>query len=344
MSLAGPDRNADLRQVLRPYRAKNDGFAVGLFAADCAMYAASTAIATSHAPVILRAAAALCAGVLLAMLFVVGHDACHGSFTSRRWLNSLIGRVVFLPTLTPFSTWELSHNHTHHIYTNLKLCDHVWTPLTKAEYDALPRWRRKLERIYRHPLGLALYYPLEIWRKRLFFPSRRYVRPLKSVYIADSAACALFFLLVFALIVRQGAPALVFAMAGPYVVWSWLMRWALLAQHTHPDVPWFDDPREWRAAQAQTRVTVHVIAPRPLNFLLHRIMEHTAHHLDVTVPLYQLSAAQAAVEQAYEEVIVEHWTPRSFVAHIRACKLYDYARRQWLDFDGNPTSASTFWK
>jgi hypothetical protein len=67
-------------------------------------------------------------------------------------------------------------------------------------------------------LGLALYYPFEIWRKRLFFPTGRYVRPLKSVYIADSAACALFFLLVFALIVRHGLPALVFAMAGPYAV------------------------------------------------------------------------------------------------------------------------------
>src|SRR5580693_8438110 len=119
MTLAEPDRNAELRQVLRPYRVKHDAFALGLFAADCAMYAASTAIAASHAPVILRTAAALCAGVLLAVLFVVGHDACHGSFTSRRWLNSLIGRVAFLPTLTPYSTWELSHNLTHHVYTNL---------------------------------------------------------------------------------------------------------------------------------------------------------------------------------------------------------------------------------
>ena len=31
-------------------------------------------------------------------------------------------------------------------------------------------------------------------------------------------------------------------------------------------------------------------------------------------------------------------TPLSFIEHLRTCKLYDYTRQQWLDFDGNPTS------
>jgi len=329
-----PDRNSRLRQVLRPYRAKADVFALGLFAADCAMYLGCTALAAAHAPVLLRFLAGLAAGVLLAVLFVVGHDACHGSFTSRRWLNMAIGRIAFLPTITPYSAWELSHNLTHHVYTNLKPLDYVWTPLSKREYDALPGWRRKLERIYRHPLGLALYYPVEIWWKRLLF------RPFKLKYLADSALCAAVFALAFSLIARQGLSAVLFAMAWPFTVWSWLMSWALLAQHTHPRIPWFDNERTWRAAQAQGAVTVHVVAPGPLNFMLHRIMEHTAHHLDVTVPLYHLAAAQADLERQCADLIVERWTPRSFIDHIRACKLYDYARRQWLDFDGNPTSAA----
>jgi omega-6 fatty acid desaturase (delta-12 desaturase) len=326
------DRNARLRQMLRPYRAKSDAFAVALFTADCAMYGIFTVIAAGNAPALIRFAAGTAAGVLLAVLFVVGHDACHGSFTSRRWLNLGIGRLAFLPTLTPYSTWELSHNLTHHVYTNLKQFDYVWRPLSRAEYDALPEWRRRLERVFRHPVGLALYYPLEIWWKRLLFP------PGKRIYMVDSAVCVVVFLLVFGMIARSGLAAVLFAMAWPFAVWNWLMSWALLAQHTHPDVPWFDDEREWRVAQAQTRVTVHVNAPRPLNFMLHRIMEHTAHHLDVTVPLYHLAAAQAELERECDDIVVEHWTPRSFLQRLRACKLYDYTRRQWLDFDGNPTS------
>ena len=332
------DRNARLRQILRPYRAKSDAFAIALFVADCAMYGICTAIAAGRAPMLIRFLAGTAAGVLLAVLFVIGHDACHGSFTSRRWLNLSVGRIAFLPTLTPFSTWELSHNLTHHVYTNLKQLDYVWTPLSKREYDALPKRRRRLERVYRHPVGLALYYPIEIWWKRLFFPSRRCVQPRRKIYFADSALCAGAFLLGFGLIAGNGLAAVLFAMAWPFAVWSWLMSWALLAQHTHPEVPWFDDESQWRAAQAQTRVTVHVIAPRPLNFLLHRIMEHTAHHLDVTVPLYRLAAAQEELERECADIVVEHWTPRSFLQHLRVCKLYDYTRRQWLDFEGNPTS------
>src|SRR6266446_2108128 len=333
MAAAGQDRNAHLRQILRPYRAKADVFAVSLFAADCAMYAICTVSASAHLGWFVRFLAGTAAGVLLAVLFVVGHDACHGSFTSRRPLNAVIGRLAFLPTLTPFSTWELSHNLTHHVYTNLKPLDYVWTPFSKAEYEALPAFRRKLERIYRHPVGLALYYPVEIWWKRLLF------QPGKRIYMADSALCVGTFLVAFGLIARNGFPAILLAMVWPFAVWSWLMSWALLAQHTHPDVPWFDDERQWRAEQAQSRATVHVIAPGPLNFLLHRIMEHTAHHLDVTIPLYRLASAQAELERECASLVVERWTPRSFVENIRACKLYDYARRQWLDFDGNPTSS-----
>ncbi len=181
MSLAAERRPVDLRQALRPFRMKYNGFAVYLFLADFAMYAAATALAASPAPVVLRVFAGFCAGVLLAVLFVIGHDACHGSFTSRTRLNKMLGRIAFLPTMTPYSTWELSHNLTHHVYTNLKPYDHIWRPLSRAEYESLPPWRRKLERIYRHPLGLALYYPVEIWWKRLFFPSTRRIGEWKII-------------------------------------------------------------------------------------------------------------------------------------------------------------------
>ena len=338
MTFAGQDRNAQLRQILRPYRAKSGAFAAGLLAADFAMYAIATAAAAAHAPFLIRLVAGTAAGVLLAVLFVIGHDACHGSYTSQRWLNHIIGRIAFLPTLTPFSTWELSHNLTHHVYTNLKQLDYIWTPLSKREYDALPAWRKKLQRIYRHPVGLALYYPIEIWWKRLLFPTPRYVKPVKEIYIADSLLCAVVFLVSFTLIARNGALAVFLAMAWPFAIWSWLMSWALLVQHSHPDVPWFDDERQWRAEHAQAQVTAHVVAPGPLNQMLHHIMEHNAHHLDVTVPLYRLRAAQEELERECADIVVERWTPRSFMAHLRTCKLYDYTRRQWLDFAGNPTS------
>ena len=45
--------------------------------------------------------ASLVAALWIARLFVIGHDACHGSYTPNKTLNKWIGRIAFLPSLTP---------------------------------------------------------------------------------------------------------------------------------------------------------------------------------------------------------------------------------------------------
>ena len=41
----------------------------------------------------------------------------------------VIGRLVSMPSLTPYSLWDLGHNVVHHGYTDLKDFDFVWQPL-----------------------------------------------------------------------------------------------------------------------------------------------------------------------------------------------------------------------
>jgi acyl-lipid omega-6 desaturase (Delta-12 desaturase) len=73
--------------------------------------------------------------------------------------------------------------------------------------------------------------------------------------------------------------------------------------------------------------------------LLFDIMEHPAHHTDSMIPLYRLSAAQRDIESAAPPGgIVQRWTPAFFLHTLACCKLYDYERHAWLDFDGNVTS------
>src|SRR4051794_32970211 len=162
-----------IRDQLRLRREKSTGVALGIFAVDLLLYV----VATWGAIVWQSWLLGLVAGGAIAMLFVVGHDACHGSFTASRRLNGWIGRIAFLPSLTPFRSGELGHNQTHHVYTNLKPLDYVWMPFSREEFDALPWWRRGLERAYRTPLGVGLYYAVEIWGRRLIVPpTRRCVR------------------------------------------------------------------------------------------------------------------------------------------------------------------------
>jgi omega-6 fatty acid desaturase (delta-12 desaturase) len=76
--------------------------------------------------------ASLVAALWIARLFVIGHDACHGSYTPNKTLNKWIGRIAFLPSLTPYSLWEIGHNLAHHGFTNLKGRDYVWTPYSRV--------------------------------------------------------------------------------------------------------------------------------------------------------------------------------------------------------------------
>ena len=78
--------------------------------------------------------ASLVAALWIARLFVIGHDACHGSYTPNKTLNKWIGRIAFLPSLTPYSLWEIGHNLAHHGFTNLKGRDYVWTPYSPSEF------------------------------------------------------------------------------------------------------------------------------------------------------------------------------------------------------------------
>jgi omega-6 fatty acid desaturase (delta-12 desaturase) len=82
--------------------------------------------------------ASLVAALWIARLFVIGHDACHGSYTPNKTLNKWIGRIAFLPSLTPYSLWEVGHNLAHHGFTNLKGRDYVWTPYSPPNSRACP--------------------------------------------------------------------------------------------------------------------------------------------------------------------------------------------------------------
>ena len=68
-------------------------------------------------------------------------------------------------------------------------------------------------------------------------------------------------------------------------------------------------------------------------------MDHAAHHIDPRIPLYELPESQQMLEeQAPDHTIVQRLTWRKYLRICRECKLYDYRGRQWLDFEGSPTT------
>ena len=58
-------------------------------------------------------------GLILASIgFNVMHDACHGSYSSRKWVNELMGLTINALGGNAF-IWKFKHNIIHHTYTNV---------------------------------------------------------------------------------------------------------------------------------------------------------------------------------------------------------------------------------
>ena len=70
-------------------------------------------------------------------------------------------------------------------------------------------------------------------------------------------------------------------------------------------------------------------------------MEHTAHHVDMSVPLYNLKAAQNRLEELMpNRIVVQSFSWQWYFDVARTCKLYDFEKKTWLDFDGNKLAGS----
>ena len=334
-----------LRHALEPYARRSTGLASLLFLASLAVYVAGVAGAVALDATLARLAAGVLAGSAIASLFVIGHDAAHGAFTDGRRLNALIGRVAFLPALHNYSLWQVHHNRLHHRLTNLKGFN-SWSPLTKAEYDALPGWRRAVERLYRSPLGFAPYYMIERWWKHKFLPGRHERRP--AIWL-DAALLTVFLAAFVTLLAALGhglgtgaAASVLWGFAVPFLVWNAYMGATTYIQHTHQRVAWFEALSEWRRLDGQQESSVHLVVPRWYGLISHHIMEHPAHHVHPKVPLYRIAAAQRRLNELLgERAVIQRFSPRYLLTTMARCKLYDFRRHCWLDFAGRPTSDCT---
>lgn len=283
-------------------------------------------------------------GLAGSQLFVIAHDACHGSLTSSRMFNALIGRMAFIPSIHGYSLWAYFHNGLHHNFTNLRGCDFVWTPFSPADFNRLSAIRRFMEFIYRNPTGsgFGLYYVLELWRRKLVWPSRGVPRSVAASAYVDAATVVAAWLLVGAATaflcnldaVRFLGRTGLFAVIS-FMVISWAIGFVVFFNHTHPQLKWYECAARWRQEFSQEAGACHVTFLGIWRQLLPSVvMNHALHHLDTRIPARNLKAAEAYLESSTGTRFVSwQWTPRRHYSIVKQCGLYDYAEQRWIGLD-----------
>ena len=179
----------------------------------------------------------------------------------------------------------------------------------------------------------------------MFFPSKQYMPAQRKEFSRDSVialATAILWIagLVFAALATKQSIWLVtvFGFVIPFLIWNLLIGLVVYLHHTHPAVQWYNDKDSWAAASPFVSTTVHLTFPLGFGGLLHHIMEHTAHHVDMSLPLYCLKRAQLLLEKTLpDKIIIQRFSLRWYMDTARRCKLYDFERGCWTDFQGSPT-------
>jgi acyl-lipid omega-6 desaturase (Delta-12 desaturase) len=282
------------------------------------------------------------AGLAISALFILGHDAAHGSLFSSSRLNYLIGQTCMLPSLHIFEMWCYGHNRIHHGHTTREEMDYVWHPTTPADYAGLSPARKLAHRLKWSALGGGIYYLWDIWwRQMILFQAPEKMRDDAR---RDRSVVAGFFALASAALAWAGyafygsaSGALwmwVKVFGVPFLLWNYSIGIAVYVHHISPNIAW-RQRRSWDKFGGQMEGTTILHIPPVLNFFYHNIFLHVPHHVDMRIPFYQLPIATEALRKHYGSVVHERrYRLRDYFATTRCCKLFDFEQGIWYDYRG----------
>lgn len=220
-------------------------------------------------------------------LFIIQHDCGHGAFFRSRAANNVLGSLLGVITLTPYTYWRRTHAIHHATSGNL---DHRGlgdiTTLTVDEYLALSRWGRLRYRIYREPLILFFVGPVWEFMLRLRLPLGTpwsWKREWASVLWTNLALAAVIAVMwtTIGLKAFLAVQLPITLLAGSAGVWLFYI------QHQFVDTYWERDDC-WNYHTAGLEGSSYYDLPAILHWFTGNIGVHHVHHLSSRIPNYRL--------------------------------------------------------
>ena len=313
---------------------------VGLFVRDVVIYIALLAVAASTDTWYILIPVYVLLMMNLVGLFIIGHDAAHGSLTASNKLNDLIANLAMLPGLHMSEIWKYGHNRIHHGRTVNQVFDFIWHPYTAEQYNQMNSFQKLRHKFEWGPLGSGMYYLREIWWNRtiLFKPPKSIETKVRlsklmltAVFIIGSYFSAKHGLETYG--TMAGALWMwIKLVALPFYLVNHAIAWAVYVHHISPEITWHRR-KEWDPFKGQVQGTTIFRVSKIANFFLHNIFEHVPHHVDARIPCYHLiEASDAIVKHFPEDAQVEKLNWNKFKRFNEACKLYDFDNHCWQSY------------
>lgn len=121
--------------------------------------------------------------VLVSIAFNVMHDACHGSFSSRKWVNEIMGLTMNALGSDAF-LWKIKHNIIHHTYTNVDGVDDDMSKSPVLRMCPQQKWLpvHRFQFLYMFVLySLSTFFWLLIFDFQRYFNRKLYTTPISKI-------------------------------------------------------------------------------------------------------------------------------------------------------------------
>lgn len=236
------------------------------------------------------------AAVMTMRLFMLQHDCGHGSFFSSQRANNIVGGILGVLTLVPYSYWRRTHAIHHASSGNLDArgLGDVDT-LTVREYLARSPWQRLRYRVYRHPAVMLTVGPIWLFLIKHRLPldiPRTWTREMTGVQLTNLALVGVIALLSYLV----GFENFLWIQVPIWLVAGSLGVYLFYVQHQYEDTYW--RYREaWNYYAAGLEGASHLTMPKLLQWATASIGLHHIHHVASRIPNYQLQRAQDAIPE-----------------------------------------------
>lgn len=227
----------------------------------------------------------IAAAGFMVRLFILFHDCTHQSFVASGKWNDFIGTVLGILVFTAYEPWKKEHSIHHSSVGNLdkRGVGDIWT-LTIDEYEALPKHKRFLYRLFRNPAFLFTVAPVFLFTVLQRLPKKTATKKeVKSILLTNTI------LLVYAAVM-----SMTFGL-GTFLLYQILIIaiasssgvWLFFVQHQFEDVYW-EASGEWDLLDAALKGSTYYKLPAVIEWISGYIGYHHIHHLNARIPNYNL--------------------------------------------------------
>ncbi|KAF9511027.1 hypothetical protein BS47DRAFT_1373161 [Hydnum rufescens UP504] len=260
-------------------------------------------------------------GLAGAALFLLGHDAGHGTLSENKLINHTIGFIAHTVIFNPYFSWRHTHN-LHHKFNGSMERDEAYVPLTRSSFGMAPEKVMKpndyqeilgetplwtlCRMLVMQGLGWQWYLTLNVWGNPIYPLGTNHFLPSSPLFRKSDRLPVIISnvgMLAWAAVLCRWIYVTSFTTYIKYYFIPYILtnHWSVMfsfIQHTDPTIPHFRG-ETWTFLRGAAGTIDRPLLGWMGRFFLHNVAhDHVAHHFFSTVPFWNVPELSKHVRKA----------------------------------------------